>query len=593
MSLAAITLFSLLSQLVLLITCTADEQKGHLCPSSFQCGTHGSFSYPFTTAFYPDCGILVINCTDSYQTIGLSPNGPWYGFVNTFPTKTSVLATDYLQQTSYTCIQFEGEPISLPKSSTFVFTILTNETFWKCRRNFSMSGTGRQSSRVLVCQDYIIYKSYGYSDDGNEFSSCDDFQYPEYLMLELSDKCSQCISEGGQCQELKNDNSQCIRKRKGKRLQLILGLVATASSLGVILIVSIIMCAKRRRASKGFKILGNKTTTRNRNVEAFLKSYGSLAPKRYTYSEITKMTNNFEVKLGEGGYGAVFKGRLHDGHDGRFVAVKNLKSLRGDGEEFINEVVSIGRTNHVNVVTLLGFCFEGDKRALVYEFLPNGSLEKFIYDAASCQSLPSKTLYSILVGIAKGLDYLHRGCNARILHFDIKPHNILLDEEFCPKISDFGLARLCPAKDSLVSMSEARGTIGYIAPEVFCRNNFGGVSNKSDVYSYGMMILDLVCGRRNVIAEAQQGSEMYFPEWIYRQLDLEVHGIMNGEEKELKRKMILVGLWCIQSYPSNRPPMDKVIEMLEGSLESIQVPPMPHLSSIPNSVINSTFSTTY
>uniref|UniRef100_A0A803MYL4 non-specific serine/threonine protein kinase n=1 Tax=Chenopodium quinoa TaxID=63459 RepID=A0A803MYL4_CHEQI len=261
-------------------------------------GTLGTFSYPFTTAFYPDCGICVINC-----------------------------------------------------------------------------------------EDYIIYEdSEDTSEDSEDTSDCE------------------CISEGGRCQELMNDKSQsqCIRKRKGKRSQLILGL--------------------------------------------------------------------------GGGYGAVFKGELHDSC---FMAVKDLKRLRDDGEEFINEVVSIGRTNHVNVVALL----------------------------ASCSSLPSKTLYSILVGIAKGLDYLHRGCNARILHFDIKPHNILLDEEFCPKISDFGLARLCPAKDSLVSMSEARGTIGYIAPEVFYRNNFGGVSNKSDVYSYGMMLLELVCGRRNVVPEAQQGSE--------------------------------------------------------------------------------------
>ncbi|XP_021753347.1 LEAF RUST 10 DISEASE-RESISTANCE LOCUS RECEPTOR-LIKE PROTEIN KINASE-like 2.1 isoform X1 [Chenopodium quinoa] len=366
--------------------------------------------------------------------------------------------------------------------------------------------------------------------------------------------------------------------------------VVLGSSLGAVVLVTlivIIICGKRRQRTKRFTALWNKGTAMNQNVEAFLKSYGSLAPKRYTYREIRKMTSNFKHKLGEGGYGAVYKGNQHDS---RLVAVKKLKKLEGDGDDFINEVVSMGRTNHVNIVTLLGFCFEGNKRALVFEFLPNGSLEKFIYSSASGQSLPSNTLYSIAVGIAKGLDYLHRGCNTRILHFDIKPHNILLDEELRPKISDFGLARLCCPKESLISMSEARGTIGYIAPEVFCRN-FGGVSHKSDVYSYGMMLLDMVCGRNNVVAEAQRTSDMYFPDWIYRRLELrdeiENDGIIEDDEaKQLQRKMILVGLWCIQSYPSNRPPMNRVLEMLEGQLESLKVPPKPHISCPPNPVFD-------
>jgi len=130
------------------------------------------------------------------------------------------------------------------------------------------------------------------------------------------------------------------------------------------------------------------------------------------------MTQSFKDRVGEGGNGHVYKGKLTDG---RSVAVKVLKKLDGNGEEFINEVLSISRTNHVNVITLLGFCFEGKKRALIYEFLPNGSLEKYIHSAGSSQALPCETLFSIAVGVAKGLDYLHRGCNTRILHFDIKP----------------------------------------------------------------------------------------------------------------------------------------------------------------------------
>ncbi|KAE8722324.1 putative receptor-like protein kinase [Hibiscus syriacus] len=249
----------------------------------------------------------------------------------------------------------------------------------------------------------------------------------------------------------------------------------------------------------------------NAPIEASIVNFGSFAPKRYSYGEIKRMTNKFTHKLGQGGFGSVYKGKLSDG---RFVAVKVLSESKGNGEDFMNEVASISRTSHVNVVTLLGFCFEGSKRALIYEFASHGSLDKFIYNKGSdnqsrLRTLEWKTLHDIALGVAKGLEYLHQGCNTRILHFDIKPHNILLDENFCPKISDFGLSKLCKTKESVVSMACARGTIGYIAPEVFCRN-FGGVSYKSDVYSYGMLILEMVGGRKNIDAEASRTSEVYF-----------------------------------------------------------------------------------
>jgi serine/threonine protein kinase len=209
----------------------------------------------------------------------------------------------------------------------------------------------------------------------------------------------------------------------------------------------------------------------HKSVEAFLRNNRPLAIRRYSYSDIKKMTNFFEDKLGQGGFGGVYKGKLQDGC---LVAVKVLKESRsGNGEEFINEVASISRTSHVNIVTLMGFCFEGSKRALIYEFMPNESLEKFIYKGnpskADCQ-LEWETMHKIALGIARGLEYLHRGCNTRILHFDIKPHNILLDENFCPKISDFGLAKICAKEESTISMLGARGTIGYVAPELIYRN---------------------------------------------------------------------------------------------------------------------------
>ncbi|CAL9012738.1 unnamed protein product [Prunus brigantina] len=216
--------------------------------------------------------------------------------------------------------------------------------------------------------------------------------------------------------------------------------------------------------------------------------------------------------------------------------------------------------------------------------MPNGSLDNFIHKHGSGMAnfrLEWKILSEIAVGIARGLEYLHRGCNTRILHFDIKPQNILLDKDFRPKISDFGLAKLCKTKDSIVSMMGTRGTAGYIAPEVFSRN-FGGVSHKSDVYSYGMLVLEMVGARTNLDSGVSHTSEM-FPHYVYKDLELEkdenAFGAITEEEKEIARKMVLISLWCIQTIPSDRPSMSKVVEMLEGPLHSLRIAPKPLLFS--------------
>ncbi|KAM6589067.1 hypothetical protein CsatA_011672 [Cannabis sativa] len=344
---------------------------------------------------------------------------------------------------------------------------------------------------------------------------------------------------------------------------------------GIVIIVSVILVAH---------LLWKKHQT-NENVQAFLNNYGPIQVRRYSYSKIKKMTNSFTQKLGQGGFGDVYKGNLDDGS---LVAVKVLNQCKGkDGEDFINEVATISRTSHVNVVTLLGFCFEGSKRALIYEFMPNGSLEKFIFDDNANDDennhhLDWETCYRISLGIAKGLEYLHRGCNTQILHFDIKPHNILLDVGFVPKISDFGLAKICKRDESRVSMLSPRGTAGYIAPEVFNRN-FGNVSHKSDVYSYGMMVLEMIGGRKNINIQVDNTSEIYFPHWIYKRLELDenlgLKRMINEEDGMKVKKMIIVSLWCIQTNPSNRPAMNRVIEMLEGNVDSLEVPPQPFLYS--------------
>uniref|UniRef100_A0ACD5TQN2 Uncharacterized protein n=1 Tax=Avena sativa TaxID=4498 RepID=A0ACD5TQN2_AVESA len=358
-------------------------------------------------------------------------------------------------------------------------------------------------------------------------------------------------------------------KRTGWKIMLIV-LTAAAATLLFPCIYVLIWYRKGKRL--WFVLCKKTSSSTERNYEAMIVSYGSLAPKRYMYSEVMKITSSRSDQLGTGGYGVVFKGRLHDG---RLVAVKFLHDCKGNGDEFVNEVMSIGRTSHVNIVNLFGFCLEGSKRALIYEYMPNGSLDKYIYSKNPKEILGWERLYAISVGIARGLEYLHHSCNTRIIHFDIKPQNILLDKDFSPKIADFGLAKLCHTKESKLSMTGARGTIGFIAPEVHSRT-FGVVSTKSDVYSYGMMLLEMVGGRRNMKSIVEKSSEKYFPDWIHDHLaqddGLQAYEV-TGEIEEIARKMILIGLWCIQVIPSYRPTITKVLEMFERSLDDLDMPP--------------------
>ncbi|XP_042497090.1 LEAF RUST 10 DISEASE-RESISTANCE LOCUS RECEPTOR-LIKE PROTEIN KINASE-like 2.7 [Macadamia integrifolia] len=414
----------------------------------------------------------------------------------------------------------------------------------------------------------------------SNWTSCPSMQCQGGLLLgNTKSPCTTCAYAGYSNQSILTTLSKtCSIDEAWKENHVDLGrmlaiAISSGTGIGIMVMVIVLYCCLR----------GKSSLNRNKDIEVelFLKNNGSLVPKRYSYLEIKNITDSLKEKLGEGGYGGVYKGKLLDGH---LVAVKILHESKGNGEEFINEVASISKTSHVNIVALLGYCFEGIRRALVYEFMPNGSLDKFIYDKESSTTHPRlgwETLFNIATGIGRGLEYLHRGCNTRILHFDIKPHNILLDQDFCPKISDFGLAKLYPRKDSIISMRDTRGTVGYIAPEVFFRN-FGRVSHKSDVFGYGMMVLEMVGGRKNMNMSAGHTSEVYFPHWIYKHFqdqELVLEGLTTTLEEEIAKKMTLVGLWCIQTDPSNRPSMSKVVEMLEGSITSLQIPPKPYLCS--------------
>uniref|UniRef100_A0ACD5TSI5 Uncharacterized protein n=1 Tax=Avena sativa TaxID=4498 RepID=A0ACD5TSI5_AVESA len=308
-------------------------------------------------------------------------------------------------------------------------------------------------------------------------------------------------------------------------------------------------------------------------VEKFLRMQQMLGPTRYAYTNLIAITSHFKDKLGQGGYGSVFRGVLLPGNV--HVAVKMLQGNSiCNGEDFISEVSTIGRIHHVNVVRLVGFCSDEMRRALVYEYMPCGSLDKYIFSPE--KSFSWEKLNEISLGIARGINYLHQGCDMQILHFDIKPHNILLDSNFVPKVADFGLAKLYPRGNSVVPLSALRGTVGYIAPEMISRS-FGVISSKSDVYSFGMLLLEMAGGRRNADPSTTDSSQAYYPSWVYDRLtEPDVDETSPAADMhELETKLCIVGLWCIQMRSQDRPTMSEVIEMLESGVDSLQMPSRP------------------
>ncbi|KAL7260463.1 hypothetical protein ACSBR1_006180 [Camellia fascicularis] len=556
--------------LVILQSNGQESMYQHGCPQSFNYGNLGQIKFPLFDIHYPRCGLCKVDCSLPVPKIKLKHQ--WYEikkFLNNETIEVSYKPLGQLIRCN-SCEIFNN--LTLPSKDSISFTISPSLTLFKCNTssNNELNLHAQDYFRVIQLPVVPPIRNPNVSDLFSLLS--DEFTFG----LHVSNECRKCHINGGQCH---GEQFHCIMDEKQGRnnLKLILGTAAPGIGILLILLFYII----RKLSLSESRVFWKNRSESYRNVENILKNYESFSPKRYTYSDVKKMTNSFTVKLGQGGFGCVFKGTLENGG---LVAVKVLKGLKGSGEEFINEVVAISRTSHVNIVTLLGFFFEGRNRALIYEFMPNGSLERFIYDrnSSTFRQLGRETLYQIAIGIARGLEYLHRGCNMRILHFDIKPHNVLLDEDFGPKISDFGLAKLCPQKESIISLLGTKGTAGYIAPEVFCRS-FRGVSHKSDVYSYGMMILEMVGGRKNINDGVDQTTELCFPHWIYKRLELDeelrLQGNVNEEANESARKMIIVGLWCIQTDPSHRPAMSKVVEMLEGSPESLQIPPKPFLSS--------------
>ncbi|GMI93631.1 hypothetical protein HRI_003032400 [Hibiscus trionum] len=293
----------------------------------------------------------------------------------------------------------------------------------------------------------------------------------------------------------------------------------------------------------------------------------------FNYKELEEATNGFEEELGRGSFGIVYKGIIKTGsEDPTQVAVKKLDRVVQDmDKEFRTEVNVIAQTHHRNLVKLLGYCDEGQSRMLVYECLSNGTLASFLFGDLK-PSWNQRT--QIAMGIARGLCYLHEECSPQIIHCDIKPQNILLDDYYDARISDFGLSKLLGIDQSCTNTA-IRGTKGYVAPEWF---KTVPVTVKVDVYSFGVLLLEIVCCRRNVLMDGGEEEKAILTDWACDCFsEGTVDALVENDAEALGDKMklerfVMVALWCIQEDISLRPSMKKVLLMLE---EIIMVPALP------------------
>ncbi|GKV12562.1 hypothetical protein SLEP1_g23689 [Rubroshorea leprosula] len=299
----------------------------------------------------------------------------------------------------------------------------------------------------------------------------------------------------------------------------------------------------------------------------------------FTYKELEEATNKFDEELGKGACSTVYKGVLDIGNNKNLIAVKRLDNMVKDNDkEFQAEMSAIGKTNHKNLVQLLGFCNEGHHRLLVYEYMSNGSLASYLFEN-SRPSWYKRT--EIAFGTARGLVYLHEECSNQIIHCDIKPQNILLDDSFTARISDFGLAKLLE-KNQTRTLTEIRGTRGYVAPEWWFRNK--PVTVKVDVYSFGILLLELICCRRSFEQDAEDENQKILANWAYDCYEEGRMPLLVQEDEEamedIKRveQFVMIAIWCIQDDPLLRPTMKIVLQMLEGALEVPYPPINPHSS---------------
>ncbi|KAJ0897081.1 putative protein kinase RLK-Pelle-DLSV family [Helianthus annuus] len=358
-----------------------------------------------------------------------------------------------------------------------------------------------------------------------------------------------------------------------KRNGVMITMVISVSSALVLLLAVAYACLKKNTKSR-MKGRANWYALHKKNTDVLIEDLDEL--RFYSLHQIAKATGNFSInnKIGEGGFGPVYKGVLEDGQQ---VAIKRLSETSKQGiDEFKNEVICIAKLQHRNLVKLLGYCVHGNEMILIYEYMANKSLDTILFDEPRNYLLDWPQRRNIIHGIARGILYLHQDSRLRIIHRDLKAGNILLDDDLNPKISDFGLARKFVGSDTSAMTKKVVGTYGYISPEYAVHGQF---SVKSDVFSFGVLVLEIVSGKKNrEFSHKDHNDNLLGHAWrLYKEgrvselMDASLHDSCNVSQV---LRSIHVGLLCVQHHPNDRPTMLSVVLMLvsEGVLPQPKQP---------------------
>ncbi|KAL1195154.1 Cysteine-rich receptor-like protein kinase 29 [Cardamine amara subsp. amara] len=373
-------------------------------------------------------------------------------------------------------------------------------------------------------------------------------------------------------------------------------IIAIVIPIVIVSLLAICLCLvlirKKKKSGDRNKVLGKSPLSGSVAEDEFSNTDSLLVP----FETLKAATNNFssENELGRGGFGSVYKGVFSHGQE---IAVKRLSGTSGQGDvEFRNEILLLAKLQHRNLVRLLGFCIQGEERLLVYEFIKNSSLDHFIFDLEKRQLLDWGMRYKMIGGVARGLLYLHEDSRFRIIHRDLKASNILLDQEMNPKIADFGLAKLFETDQTMTHRFTSRiaGTYGYMAPEYAMHGQF---SVKTDVFSFGVLVIEIITGRKNNNGGSNDGENAEdLLSWVWRSwredtiLSVIDPSLTTGSRNEILR-CIHIGLLCVQESPATRPTMASVALMLNSHSYTLPTPSRPAFvleSVIPSNVSSST-----
>ncbi|KAF8095941.1 hypothetical protein N665_0320s0068 [Sinapis alba] len=358
---------------------------------------------------------------------------------------------------------------------------------------------------------------------------------------------------------------------KGRDWMVIILAICVPFSVFVLFVVAVLSYRVTKRVKKSYD------TTAADDGGDDITTAGSL---QFDFKVIEAATDKFSIsnKLGQGGFGKVYKGSLPNGLQ---VAVKRLSQTSGQGEkEFKSEVVLVAKLQHRNLVKLLGFCLEREEKILVYEFVSNKSLDYFLFDSSKQSQLDWTTRYKIIGGIARGILYLHQDSRLTIIHRDLKAGNILLDADMNPKVADFGMARIFEIDQTEANTRRVVGTYGYMSPEYAM---YGQFSMKSDVYSFGVLVLEIISGRKNSSLYQMDGSVCNLVTYTWRLWSkgspLELVDVSFGDKYQRNEisRCIHIALLCVQEDTGDRPTMSAIVQMLTTSSISLAVPRPPGL----------------